>query len=118
MTEASLPLAELLQLLELEQLEVNLFRGASRDIGASGRRHRLLLVPRRLVVDRPYGDRQAPGRPERAPGRPGPVVAAPAPVCLRHARKIRSLPPAPGHSVSCCGSPSRLGESNPRPTQS
>lgn len=28
------PLAELLQLLELEQLEVNLFRGASRDIGA------------------------------------------------------------------------------------
>jgi len=28
------PLAELLQLLELEQLEVNLFRGASRDIGS------------------------------------------------------------------------------------
>ena len=31
---ASAPLAELLQLLELEPLEVNLFRGASRDIGS------------------------------------------------------------------------------------
>ena len=28
------PLAELLQLLELEHLEVDLFRGASRDIGS------------------------------------------------------------------------------------
>jgi acyl-CoA thioesterase-2 len=33
-TAATAPLAELLQLLELEPLEVNLFRGASRDIGS------------------------------------------------------------------------------------
>jgi acyl-CoA thioesterase II len=34
MAAAAGPLAELLQLLELESLEVNLFRGASRDIGS------------------------------------------------------------------------------------